>query len=178
MTGLLHHASLGRGDPGAGAKSKSSIKTRPGAADRRTGRGGDDSFGAALHYFTGSKEHNVAIRALGVKKGIKINEYGGVRRARRGGAGRRSGGVTEEEIFASGRSSLDPSRAAGKRRRDPGRRRRAPAQAHRASPTCAAIYYAHRTGDRWQKRDSGRDGPGRARAGARSTSRSPIIRRT
>jgi DNA polymerase (family 10) len=35
-----------------------------------------ESYGAALHYFSGSKEHNVAIRALGVRKGVRINEYG------------------------------------------------------------------------------------------------------
>jgi DNA polymerase (family 10) len=35
-----------------------------------------ESYGAALHYFTGSKAHNIAIRQLGVKKGLKINEYG------------------------------------------------------------------------------------------------------
>lgn len=34
------------------------------------------SYGAALHYFTGGKDHNVAVRRLGVKKGYKINEYG------------------------------------------------------------------------------------------------------
>ncbi|MCP4190951.1 MAG: DNA polymerase/3'-5' exonuclease PolX [Planctomycetaceae bacterium] len=34
------------------------------------------SFGAALQYFTGSKEHNVALRGLAKKKGLKINEYG------------------------------------------------------------------------------------------------------
>ncbi|MGM0665163.1 MAG: DNA polymerase/3'-5' exonuclease PolX [Thermodesulfobacteriota bacterium] len=34
------------------------------------------SYGAALHYFTGSKAHNIAVRRLGVKKGLKINEYG------------------------------------------------------------------------------------------------------
>ncbi len=34
------------------------------------------SYGAALHYFTGSKEHNIQIRKRGVKKGWKINEYG------------------------------------------------------------------------------------------------------
>jgi len=34
------------------------------------------SFGSALHYFTGSKEHNVAIRDLAKRKGLKINEYG------------------------------------------------------------------------------------------------------
>ncbi len=34
------------------------------------------SFGAALQYFTGSKEHNIAIRRLGQQRGLKINEYG------------------------------------------------------------------------------------------------------
>lgn len=34
------------------------------------------SYGAALHYFSGSKEHNVAIRTLGARKGLRINEYG------------------------------------------------------------------------------------------------------
>ncbi|HID72052.1 MAG TPA: DNA polymerase/3'-5' exonuclease PolX [Thermoplasmata archaeon] len=36
----------------------------------------DDSFGSALQYFTGSKEHNVKLRTLARKKGLKINEYG------------------------------------------------------------------------------------------------------
>jgi len=35
-----------------------------------------DSFGAALQYFTGSKEHNVKMRSLAIKKGYKLNEYG------------------------------------------------------------------------------------------------------
>ncbi len=34
------------------------------------------SYGAALLYFTGSKEHNIAIRKIAVKKKLKINEYG------------------------------------------------------------------------------------------------------
>ena len=34
------------------------------------------SFGAALQYFTGSQAHNIAIRRIGRKKGLKINEYG------------------------------------------------------------------------------------------------------
>jgi DNA polymerase (family 10) len=34
------------------------------------------SFGAALQYFTGSKDHNIAIRRLGQQRGLKINEYG------------------------------------------------------------------------------------------------------
>jgi DNA polymerase (family 10) len=53
------------------------------------------SFGSALHYFTGCKAHNIAVRALGLKQGLKINEYGVFRGARR------IGGRTEEEVFAA-----------------------------------------------------------------------------
>ena len=35
-----------------------------------------ESFGAALQYFTGSKEHNVVLRGLARRRGMKINEYG------------------------------------------------------------------------------------------------------
>ena len=34
------------------------------------------SFGAALQYFTGSKEHNVKMRSIAIKKDMKLNEYG------------------------------------------------------------------------------------------------------
>jgi len=37
---------------------------------------GKESYGAALLYFTGSKEHNIELRKMAVKKGLKINEYG------------------------------------------------------------------------------------------------------
>jgi DNA polymerase (family X) len=36
----------------------------------------EESFGAALLYFTGSKEHNVAIRSRARKRGLTVNEYG------------------------------------------------------------------------------------------------------
>lgn len=36
----------------------------------------DESFGAALQYFTGSKDHNVLVRTLAIRKGMKLNEYG------------------------------------------------------------------------------------------------------
>jgi DNA polymerase (family 10) len=36
----------------------------------------EQSFGAALHYFTGSKAHNIAIRRRAQQQGLKINEYG------------------------------------------------------------------------------------------------------
>ncbi|MFC1803178.1 DNA polymerase/3'-5' exonuclease PolX, partial [Thermoproteota archaeon] len=39
-----------------------------------------ESYGAALQYFTGSKEHNVKLRTIGVKAGFKLNEYGLYRR--------------------------------------------------------------------------------------------------
>lgn len=52
-------------------------------------------FGAALHYFTGSKAHNIAIRRLGQERGLKINEYG-VHRGRR-----RISGRDERDVFAA-----------------------------------------------------------------------------
>src|SRR3989338_2575870 len=36
----------------------------------------EESWGAALNYFTGSKAHNVALRKIAIKKGYKMNEYG------------------------------------------------------------------------------------------------------
>ncbi len=35
-----------------------------------------ESFGSALQYFTGSKEHNIALRKIAIKRGWKLNEYG------------------------------------------------------------------------------------------------------
>jgi len=35
-----------------------------------------ESFSAALQYFTGSKEHNIKVRQIAIKKGYKLNEYG------------------------------------------------------------------------------------------------------
>jgi DNA polymerase (family 10) len=35
-----------------------------------------ESFGAAMQYFTGSKEHNVEVRKIAISKGYKLNEYG------------------------------------------------------------------------------------------------------
>jgi DNA polymerase (family 10) len=36
----------------------------------------EDAFGAALMYFTGSKDHNIALRRLAIGKGLKLSEYG------------------------------------------------------------------------------------------------------
>ncbi|MBI5741242.1 MAG: DNA polymerase/3'-5' exonuclease PolX [Nitrospirae bacterium] len=55
--------------------TKSSVITREGIqVDLRVVE--EESFGAALAYFTGSKEHNIRLREMAVKKGLKINEYG------------------------------------------------------------------------------------------------------
>ncbi len=36
----------------------------------------EKSFGSAMQYFIGSKEHNIALRQLAIKKGLKLSEYG------------------------------------------------------------------------------------------------------
>lgn len=51
------------------------------------------SFGAALLYFTGSKAHNIALRRLAQDAGLKLNEYGLFRGARR------IAGETEESVY-------------------------------------------------------------------------------
>lgn len=52
-----------------------------------------ESYGAALHYFTGSKAHNIGIRKMGVRLGLKINEYGIWKE------GSRIAGEREEDVF-------------------------------------------------------------------------------
>ena len=61
------------------------------------------AFGAALHYFTGSKAHNIAIRRLGQRRGLKINEYGVFQ------GKRRIAGRTEASVFrAVGLAPIPP----------------------------------------------------------------------
>ncbi|MBI4684082.1 MAG: DNA polymerase/3'-5' exonuclease PolX [Nitrospirae bacterium] len=55
----------------------------------------DESFGAALAYFTGSKEHNIRLREMAVKKGLKINEYGIFREK----DNKKMGGKNEDDIY-------------------------------------------------------------------------------
>jgi DNA polymerase (family 10) len=50
-------------------------------------------YGAALVYFTGSKQHNIVIRRLGQQRGLKINEYGVFRGTRR------VAGETEKDVY-------------------------------------------------------------------------------
>ncbi|MCX6090189.1 MAG: DNA polymerase/3'-5' exonuclease PolX, partial [Candidatus Atribacteria bacterium] len=74
--------------------TKSSIRTYEGIQiDLRVVE--EESFGAALQYFTGSKEHNIRLREYAIKKGFKINEYGIFRID----TGEKKGGEKEEDIY-------------------------------------------------------------------------------
>jgi len=61
-----------------------------------------DSFGTALHYFTGSKAHNIRIRELGIKNNLKINEYGIFKRGKSPEEqDEKIGGSKEIDVFKS-----------------------------------------------------------------------------
>jgi DNA polymerase (family 10) len=73
-------------------ETKSSVRWKNGLSmDLRLVKEG--SFGAALQYFTGSKEHNIALRRIAMKMGYKLNEYGLFK------GERKIKGETEEEIY-------------------------------------------------------------------------------
>jgi DNA polymerase (family 10) len=55
----------------------------------------EESFGATLQYFTGSKQHNVVLRTIALHKGYKLNEYGLYDKRNKQIAGR-----TEESIYS------------------------------------------------------------------------------
>jgi len=81
-----------------------------------------ESFGAALHYFTGSREHNVAVRRRAMAKGLKLNEYGIFR------GERRVGGRTEQEGFdAVGLPFIPPELREDRGEIEAARRKRLPA---------------------------------------------------
>ncbi len=52
-----------------------------------------ESFGSALQYFSGSKDHNVSLRKIAQKKGLKLNEYGLFKNDKR------KAGKTEKEVY-------------------------------------------------------------------------------
>ncbi|MFH1376792.1 MAG: hypothetical protein ABIH25_04095 [Candidatus Woesearchaeota archaeon] len=55
----------------------------------------DSSYGAALQYFTGSKEYDIVLRIKAIRKGLKLNEYGVFNRK----TGKKIAGKTEEGVF-------------------------------------------------------------------------------
>lgn len=61
------------------------------------------SYGAALQYFTGSKEHNVATRIIAIEKGLKLSEYGLFK------GSKIIAGKTEEDVYKTlGLSYIEP----------------------------------------------------------------------
>jgi DNA polymerase (family 10) len=80
----------------AHGETKSSIVTDEGIqVDLRVVE--EDSFGAALAYFTGSKQHNIKLREMAVRTGLKINEYG----VFKGPEEKKIGGKYEEDVYKS-----------------------------------------------------------------------------
>ncbi|NIQ95008.1 MAG: DNA polymerase/3'-5' exonuclease PolX [Desulfuromonadales bacterium] len=78
----------------AKGKTKSTVRLRGGLqVDLRVVP--EVSYGAALYYFTGSKEHNIAVRQIAIDKGYKLNEYG----VFEGDDEERIAGAEEEEVF-------------------------------------------------------------------------------
>ncbi len=78
----------------ARGETKSSIVLKNGRqVDLRTVE--PESWGSALQYFTGSKEHNVRLRDIAKEKGLKVNEYGVFVAS----TGERLGGKEEEEVY-------------------------------------------------------------------------------
>ncbi|NQV00995.1 MAG: DNA polymerase/3'-5' exonuclease PolX [Parcubacteria group bacterium] len=82
--------------------TKSSVRLRRGFdADLRIVK--EQSFGAALQYFTGSKDHNIALRKIAQKKGLKLNEYGVYRN------NKQIAGKNEKQVYqAIGLSYIEP----------------------------------------------------------------------
>ncbi len=78
----------------AHGETKSSIRHREGIqVDLRVVE--PEAFGAALVYFTGSQAHNIRVRELAVRKGLKVNEYGVFEER----TDKRIAGRTEEEVY-------------------------------------------------------------------------------
>jgi DNA polymerase (family 10) len=53
----------------------------------------EESWGSALQYFTGSKEHSVQLRKIAISKGLRLNEWGVFK------GDKRIAGATEEEVY-------------------------------------------------------------------------------
>ncbi len=78
----------------AHGETKSSVRLRENiAVDLRVVEPG--CFGAALQYFTGSKQHNIRVRELAQRKGLKVSEYGVFNEK----TNRRVAGKTEAEVY-------------------------------------------------------------------------------
>jgi DNA polymerase (family 10) len=82
------HAVLAQGETKGSIVTKAGVQVDLRVVDK-------DSFGAALHYFTGSQAHNVHLRKLAKRENLKINEYGIF------SADKKIGGRRENDIYAA-----------------------------------------------------------------------------
>jgi len=90
MAAFVGHA--GVAEVLARGETKSSVRLRDLQADLRVVA--TEAFGAALQYFTGSKQHNIRVREIAQRRGLKVSEYGVF-----DGADRRVAGATEAEVY-------------------------------------------------------------------------------
>ena len=128
----------------------------------------DKQFAYGLHYFTGSKEHNIRLRQRAIDQGLSLNEYALANEKKSIPA------KTEADIYkALGLEYIPPElredtgeieARRGEEAPDPGRGRRHP----RRLPQPHDLQRRHR--------EPRRNGPGRRRRSASSTSASPITR--
>ncbi|MFA5388559.1 MAG: DNA polymerase/3'-5' exonuclease PolX [Candidatus Omnitrophota bacterium] len=87
---------IAKGDTKSAVLTKDNVQVDVRVVDER-------SYGAALLYFTGSKEHNIKLRQLAIKKDLKLNEYGIFRKDKK------IAGKTEEEMYkALGLAYVEP----------------------------------------------------------------------
>jgi DNA polymerase (family 10) len=81
---------LGRGDTRASVRHQDGVQV-----DLRVVA--PEAFGAALQYFTGSKDHNVRVREIASRRGLRVSEYGVFDER----TGARIAGATEEDVYAA-----------------------------------------------------------------------------
>ena len=118
-----------------------------------------ESFGAAMQYFTGSKEHNVALRQRALRMGLTLNEYGLFRLD----DNTRVAGETEEGVYqALGLDWIPPELRENQGEIELRRAHQLPqlVEQQRYPRRSAHAHHGNR-----RPRDSGRDGGSRARAG-------------
>ena len=84
---------LAHGDTKASIECRADARAAPLQVDLRVVA--PEAYGAALQYFTGSKDHNVRLREIAQKQGLKISEYGVFSER----TGKRVGGATEAQVY-------------------------------------------------------------------------------
>ena len=96
----------------AEGSTKGSVITRDGVqADLRVVEAA--SYGSALNYFTGSKEHNIKLREIAIQKGMKLSEYGVFKTTGAAKKKRKAGGRLRSEVRVAGKTEKEVYRALG-----------------------------------------------------------------